>query len=188
MLNCIANPLTVSIHWVWVRCAALPAWSSDEWLLLSLGHRTIQSIPGYSLNNCQHFHWKEKRRIFREIGKLLWPKNIVLLLKFIYSEKATKFYKISTLLLSYVVPNKSKVEILQNFVAFSEYMNFIIVVKFNILVRFSGELRIPKSPFEINWPLGPLVGYLLKDWFHLNQYWDAFLMIVPVTGIRYIYV
>lgn len=30
-----------------------------------------------SLNNCQHFHWKE-RRIFREIGKLLWPKNIVL--------------------------------------------------------------------------------------------------------------
>ena len=32
-------------------------------------------------------------------------------LKFIYSEKATKFCKISTLLLSYVVPVKSKVEI-----------------------------------------------------------------------------
>ena len=46
------------------------------------------------------------------------------LLKFIYSEKATKFCEISTLLLSYVVPVKSKVEILQNFVAFSEYMNF----------------------------------------------------------------
>ena len=45
-------------------------------------------------------------------------------LKFIYSEKATKFCKISTLLLSYVVPVKSKVEISQNFVAFSEYMNF----------------------------------------------------------------
>ena len=29
-----------------------------------------------------------------------------------------------TLLLSYVVPVKSKVKILQNFVAFSEYMNF----------------------------------------------------------------
>ena len=40
--------------------------------------------------------------------------------KFIYSEKATKFYEISTLLLTYVVPDKSKVEILQNFVAFSE--------------------------------------------------------------------
>ena len=45
-------------------------------------------------------------------------------LKFIYSEKDTKFCKISTLILSYVVPVKSKVEISQNFVAFSEYMNF----------------------------------------------------------------
>ena len=45
-------------------------------------------------------------------------------LKFIYSEKATNFCEISTLLLSYVVPVKSKVEISQNFVAFSEYMNF----------------------------------------------------------------
>ena len=42
-------------------------------------------------------------------------------LKFIYSEKATKF---STIDLSYVVPVKSTVEISQNFVAFSEYMNF----------------------------------------------------------------
>ena len=31
---------------------------------------------------------------------------------------------IFTLLLSYVLPVKSKVKILQNFVAFSEYMNF----------------------------------------------------------------
>ena len=48
------------------------------------------------------------------------------LLKFIYSEKATKFFEISTLLLSYVVPVKSKVEISKNFVAASEYMNFNI--------------------------------------------------------------
>ena len=46
------------------------------------------------------------------------------LIKFIYSEKATKFYDIFTLLLSYVVSVKSKVKILQKFVAFSEYMNF----------------------------------------------------------------
>ena len=46
------------------------------------------------------------------------------LLKFIYSEKAMKFCKIFTLLLSNVVPVKSKVKISQNFVAFSEYMNF----------------------------------------------------------------
>ena len=34
--------------------------------------------------------------------------------------------KISILLLSYVVPVKSKMEISQNFVAFSEYMNFYL--------------------------------------------------------------
>ena len=46
------------------------------------------------------------------------------ILKFIYSEKATKFCEISTLLLTAVHTVKSKVEISQNFVAFSEYMNF----------------------------------------------------------------
>ena len=51
---------------------------------------------------------------------------IPLMLKYIYSEKATKFCEIFTLLLSYVVPVKSKAKILQNFVAFSEYMNFNI--------------------------------------------------------------
>jgi hypothetical protein len=44
--------------------------------------------------------------------------------KFIYSEKATKFCEIFPLLLSYVVPVKSKGKILQNLVAISEYMNF----------------------------------------------------------------
>ena len=43
-----------------------------------------------------------------------------------YSEKATKFCEIFTLLLSYVVPVKIKVKISQNFMAFSEYMNFTI--------------------------------------------------------------
>ena len=50
----------------------------------------------------------------------------ILLLKFVYSEKATKFCEISTVDLSFVVTVKSTVEILQNFVAFSEYMNFNI--------------------------------------------------------------
>ena len=40
----------------------------------------------------------------------------------LYSEKATKFCKIPTVDLSYVVPVKSTVEISQNFVAFSEYI------------------------------------------------------------------
>ena len=48
---------------------------------------------------------------------------MIRLLKFIYSEKATKFCEISTADLSYVVAVKSTVEISQNFVAFSEYMN-----------------------------------------------------------------
>ena len=47
--------------------------------------------------------------------------------KFIYSEKAKNFCEISTLLLCFVVPVKSKVDILQKFVAFIEYMNFDMV-------------------------------------------------------------
>ena len=45
-------------------------------------------------------------------------------LKFIYSEKDPKFCKIFALLLTTVHTVKSKVKISQNFVAFSEYMNF----------------------------------------------------------------
>ena len=47
-------------------------------------------------------------------------------LMFIYSEKATKFCEISTLDLTVLHTVKSKVDILQNFVAFSEYINFNI--------------------------------------------------------------
>ena len=53
------------------------------------------------------------------------PVKVFFKLKFIYSEKATKFCEIFTLLLYYVVPVKSKVKILQNFVAFTEYVSFI---------------------------------------------------------------
>ena len=47
-------------------------------------------------------------------------------LQFIYSEKATKFCEILTILLSYAQTVKSKVKISQNFVAFLEYINFTI--------------------------------------------------------------
>ena len=50
-------------------------------------------------------------------------------IKLIYSEKATKSCEISTLYLSYVVPVKCTVEILQIFLAFSEYMNFNKIVQ-----------------------------------------------------------
>ena len=49
---------------------------------------------------------------------------VILALKFIYSEKATKFCEIFTLPLTGTTYDKSKVNILQNFVAFSEYMDF----------------------------------------------------------------
>ena len=45
-------------------------------------------------------------------------------IKFIYSEKATKFWEIFPLLLTYSTYIQNKGKILQNFVAFSEYMNF----------------------------------------------------------------
>ena len=43
------------------------------------------------------------------------------ILKFIYSERASKFCKTSTIVLSYIVTAKCTVEILQNCVVFSEY-------------------------------------------------------------------
>ena len=64
--------------------------------------------------------------------------------KFIYSEKATKFYEIFTLLLSHVVPVKSKVKIFQNFVAFSEYVNFVVQAK-NMVSFLIISIRIKKD-------------------------------------------
>ena len=58
------------------------------------------------------------------------------MLKFIYSEKAKNFCKISTLGLSYVVTVKSMVEILQNVATFSEYMNFNTAVTQDIPIQF----------------------------------------------------
>ena len=46
-----------------------------------------------------------------------------------YSENGTKFCEIFTLLLTVCTAVKSKVKILQNFVAFSEYMNFKILLR-----------------------------------------------------------
>ena len=63
-------------------------------------------------------------------------------IKFIYSEKATIFCEISTVDLFYVVT----VEILQNFVAYSEYMNFIIVI-YDTISQISCE--ISGDPSEI---------------------------------------
>ena len=76
---------------------------------------------------------------------------------FIYSEKATNFCDISTVDLSYVVPVKSTVEILQNFVAFSEYMNFNSASSLNtlnldsILIYFQGIYHYYKLYIQLHW-------------------------------------
>ena len=54
----------------------------------------------------------------------LQSRNNPHLVKFIYSDKATKFCEISTVDLSYVETVKSTIEVSQNFVASSEYTNF----------------------------------------------------------------
>ena len=64
------------------------------------------------------------------------------LIKFIYFEKATKFCEISTVDLSYVVQVKSTVEILQSFVAFSEYINF------NVYTAISMDMEIGHGQSE----------------------------------------
>ena len=54
------------------------------------------------------------------------------LLKFKYSEKATKFCEISTADLTVTTYEKSTVEISQSFVAFSEYLNFTVDINFTV--------------------------------------------------------
>ena len=69
------------------------------------------------------------------------------IVKFIYSEKATKFCEIFSLILTTAYTVKSKGKISQNLVAFSEYINFkyFIVVRWNFrsvrlwLLRDSGQ-------------------------------------------------
>ena len=71
----------------------------------------------------QHFHFTDKFELI--LNRCVTNSITTLtLVKFIYSEQVTKFCKISTLLSSVYTVDKSKVEISQNFVAFSEYTNF----------------------------------------------------------------
>ena len=69
-------------------------------------------------------------------------------IKFIYSEKATKFCEIFPLLLTTVHTIKSKGKISQNFVAFSEYMNFIYS-------KASSSAAKPEPFFQVQPNLGP---------------------------------
>ena len=63
-------------------------------------------------------------------------------LKFIYSEKATQFCEISTLDLTVCTVVKFKLEISQNFVPFSEYMNFMYIPK-------DSQIMLEAAPFAL---------------------------------------
>ena len=73
------------------------------------------------------------------------------LLKFIYSEKATKFCENFTLLLTDCTVDKSKVKILQNFVALSEYVNFNQWIFLWPCTHYIVCVQNILSVFKINW-------------------------------------
>ena len=77
---------------------------------------------------------------------LLFGKGAGSMVKFIYSEKATEFCKIFTLLMSVCTVDKSKVKISQNFVAFSEYTNFI-TFRLHTYVYYSINLKLVEHSF-----------------------------------------
>ena len=73
---------------------------------------------------------------------------------FMYSEKAKKFCEMFTLLLTTVHTVKSKVKIFQNFVAFSEYMNFKLHVFWegHKIWRNLSWFDIYRVKFKFLWP------------------------------------
>ena len=74
--------------------------------------------------------------------------QILIFVKFIFSEKATNFCEISTVDLSYVVTVKSTVEISQNFVAFSDYVNFTKNMRYINKDSFKEGSQITKSQYQ----------------------------------------
>ena len=95
------------------------------------------------LNSFQKMSYFETKIIFKKIQLVLDVKSVFTfqgLLKFIYSEKATKFWEISIVDLSSVVPVKSTVEISK------KNMNFTI-----LLMSLHKRLTIPLSQFGF-WP------------------------------------
>ena len=101
------------------------------------GSNQHEGMQIYIMRMLKHCNLKPKPRSFK--------------IKFMYSEKATKFYEIFTLLLSYVVPVKSKVKISQNFVAFSEYMNFMYSkFEFGETIWWTAFRRLWKGNFRID--------------------------------------
>jgi len=87
----------------------------------SASHMDLEELPEEQKENeCQDR--KVKKPMTQYEVNISW--QLICVVKFIYSEKATKFCEIFPLLLTVCTVVKSKGKILQNFVAFSEYINF----------------------------------------------------------------
>ena len=104
----------------------------------------FQSPLGFSILNYAHFSICTSSMGTQYIlyGLVVLVKTIV---NFIYSENATQFCKIFTLLLTTVHTVKSKVKISQNSVAFSEYMNFNAGILCRALYLIT--INVCKPPF-----------------------------------------
>ena len=89
--------------------------------------------------------WEGQKNL-NQSSTFLWPQNIRTL-KFICSEKASKFCEIFPLLLTLCTEVKSKKDISQIFAAFSEYMNF---TKFLNISPFARNNVIKKEVSENN--------------------------------------
>ena len=90
--------------------------------------------------------------------------------KSIYSEKAAKFCENSTLILSLCTVDKSKVEISQNFVAFSEYMNFKFISHANIRTL----LKLQKCKGRLKHVFISSCTLSICTWFLKNRVWNLF--------------
>ena len=93
----------------------------------------------------------------------------VLLLKFIYSEKATKLCEIFTLLLTVFTVVKSKVKISQNCVAFSEHLYEL----YNSLKKISCFENLINSRLVLNNSKKKIL--LQSHWFKSEQIQDMYI-------------
>ena len=130
ILFLVLDNLECSVYFFSDPClnVPLPSFKVFESLaILSFG-KTVQQYDVHK----QHIHIL---RVSFKNWYIFYKEQVYVLyryLKFIYSEKATKFCEIFPLLLTTVHTVKSKAKISRNFVAFSEYMNFNL--KFNLFV------------------------------------------------------
>ena len=122
ILFLVLDNLECSVYFFSDPClnVPLPSFKVFESLaILSFG-KTVQQYDVHK----QHIHIL---RVSFKNWYIFYKEQVYVLyryLKFIYSEKATKFCEIFTLHMTVCTVVKNKVKILQNFVAFSEYMNF----------------------------------------------------------------